>query len=43
MYLLEAGLQMFDSLLLQFLQQRLGDGWQTRLQEIATWLEGEQA
>lgn len=43
MYLLEAGLQMFDSLLLQFLQQRLGDGWQTRLQEIAAWLEGEQA
>ena len=43
MYLLEAGLQMFDSLLLQFLEQRLGDGWQTRQQEIASWLEGEQA
>ncbi len=43
MYLLEAGLQMFDSLLVQFLEQRLGDGWQTRQQEIAGWLEGEQA
>lgn len=43
MYLLEAGLQMFDSLLLQFLAQRLGDGWTTRLQEIGAWLEGEQA
>ena len=43
MYLLEAGLQMFDSLLLLFLQQRLGNDWNTRQQEIATWLEGEQA
>lgn len=42
LYLLEAGLQMFDSLLLQFLQQRLGQGWQTRQQEISVWLEGEQ-
>jgi len=42
MYLLEAGLQMFDSLLLQFLRQRLGDGWPTRVVEINAWLEGEQ-
>lgn len=42
MYLLETGLQMFDSLLALFLQQRLGDDWKTRQQEIATWLEGEQ-
>ena len=43
LYLLEAGLQMFDSLLLQFLAQRLGEGWAARLQEISAWLEGEQA
>jgi len=43
MYLLESGLQMFDSLLLLFLQQRLGSEWNTRQQEIAAWLEGEQA
>ncbi|NJD39588.1 MAG: exonuclease [Geobacter sp.] len=43
LYLLEAGLQMFDSLLLQFLAQRLGAGWAARLQEIGAWLEGEQA
>jgi hypothetical protein len=42
MYLLEAGLQMFDSLLALFLQQRLSDNWKNRQQEIATWLEGEQ-
>jgi hypothetical protein len=34
---------MFDSLLLQFLAQRLGAGWAARLQEISAWLEGEQA
>lgn len=38
MYLLEAGLQMFDSLLVQFLQQRLGDGWQEQLRVIEAWL-----
>lgn len=43
LYLLEVGLQMFDSLLLQFLAQRLGAGWAARLQEISAWLEGEQA
>ncbi len=42
MYLLEAGLQMFDSLLHSFLQARLGQGWTERRQEIAAWLEGEQ-
>ena len=42
LYLLESGLQMFDSLLLQFLVQRLGGGWPARVVEINAWLEGEQ-
>lgn len=41
MYLLESGLQMFDSLLLMFLHQRLGDGWQQRMRVIETWLVGD--
>ena len=40
MYLLEAGLQMFDSLLLAFLTERLGAGWAERQQQISAWLEG---
>ena len=43
LYLLETGLQMFDSLLLQFLRQRLDDNWSARLQEITAWLEGGQS
>ncbi len=43
MYLLEAGLQMFDSLLVQFLKQRLSADWQDRLQVIQSWLEGDMA
>lgn len=39
-YLLEAGLQMFDSLLLTFLNERLSDGWAERQQQIEAWLEG---
>lgn len=38
-YLLEAGLQLFDSLLLAFLQERLSDKWNERLQTIGEWLE----
>ena len=41
MYLLEAGLQLFDSLLLTFLRERMGNGWEERLKAITTWLEGE--
>lgn len=41
MYLLEAGLQLFDSLLLCYLRERLSDGWGERLKMIKTWLEGE--
>lgn len=41
MYLLEAGLQMFDSLLLSYLKERLGEGWDERLKAINTWLEAE--
>ena len=40
MYLLEAGLQMFDSLLLVFLKERIGAGWAERQQQISAWLEG---
>jgi hypothetical protein len=40
MYLLEAGLQMFDSLLLQFFRQRLGNDWSERMKVINAWLEG---
>lgn len=41
MYLLEAGLQLFDSLLLSYLRERLGDGWDDRLKTIKSWLEEE--
>lgn len=40
MYLLEAGLQMFDSLFLAYLGERLGTGWQQRQTAIGAWLEG---
>lgn len=39
-YLLEAGLQMFDSLLLTFLAERLSPEWPARQQQINAWLEG---
>lgn len=38
-YLLEAGMQMFDSLLLTWLKQRLSPGWGDRLDQISQWLE----
>lgn len=40
MYLLEAGLQMFDSLYLAYLKERIGAGWAERQQQISAWLEG---
>jgi hypothetical protein len=39
MYLLEAGLQQFDSLLLAFLQTRLDETWGAQLQAVQQWLE----
>lgn len=41
MFLLEAGLQMFDSLFLAFLEQRTGDAWAERKAVISAWLERE--
>lgn len=38
-YLLETGLQLFDSLLLTFLTERLSEKWSERLQEIESWLK----
>lgn len=38
-YLLETGLQMFDSLLLTFLRLRLGGGWEEELEKINLWLK----
>ncbi len=38
MYLLEGGLQLFDSLLATFLGQRLGAGWDRKQQAIRTYL-----
>ena len=38
MYLLEKGLQLFDSLFSQFLQERLGEGWAKREEQIAQWV-----
>ena len=41
MFLMEQGLQMFDSLFTAFLRERLGDAWNSRLQTIQAWLDGE--
>jgi hypothetical protein len=38
MYLLEMGLQLFDSLLATFLQQRLDESWANKEQAIRTYL-----
>lgn len=43
MYLLEAGLQLFDSLLVTFLHERLGAGWQERQAAITAWLAEDAA
>ena len=40
-YLLETGLQMFDSLLLSYLNERLGEEWQDRSAGIEKWLKKE--
>jgi hypothetical protein len=41
MYLLEQGIQMFDSLFAAFLKERLGDAWGKRLTVVQDWLEGK--
>ncbi|BCS52588.1 recombination-associated protein RdgC [Geobacter sp. SVR] len=42
MYLLEQGVQMFDSLFATFLQERLSDAWNGRMKAIQEWLDGKQ-
>lgn len=41
MYVLETGLQMFDSLYASFLDMRLGPGWQDEFARIDAWLGQE--
>jgi len=41
MYLLEQGLQLFDSLYAAFLGERLSDAWAGRLAAIQEWLDGK--
>jgi len=38
MYVLEEGLQLFDSLYAAFLRERLGEGWGERMKNIEEWL-----
>ena len=41
MYLMDQGIQLFDSLFTAFLAERLTDRWNDRLQLIQAWLDGE--
>ncbi len=41
MYLLEQGVQLFDSLFKTFLQERLSEAWNARLVAIQQWLDGK--
>ena len=41
MYLMEQGIQMFDSLFATFITERLGDAWDGRLKTVQAWLEGK--
>jgi hypothetical protein len=41
MYLLEQGVQLFDSLFAAFLKERLSVGWAGRLTTIQEWLDGK--
>ncbi len=41
MYLLEQGVQLFDSLFAAFLKERLSAGWAGRLTTIQEWLDGK--
>jgi hypothetical protein len=42
MFLLETGLQLFDSLYAAFLKERLGDRWSATIGTIQQWLEAEE-
>ncbi len=42
MYLLEQGLQLFDSLYISFLEERLTDAWNGRMVAVQEWLEGKE-
>jgi hypothetical protein len=42
MFLLETGLQLFDSLFATFLTERLGDRWSATIGIIQQWLEAEE-
>lgn len=41
MFLMDQGIQLFDSLYSAFLRERLTDGWNGRLLAIQAWLDGE--
>jgi hypothetical protein len=41
MFLLEQGVQLFDSLFATFLNERLSDAWGARLKAIQAWLDGK--
>lgn len=41
MFLMDQGLQLFDSLFTAYLNERLSDAWNGRLQAIQAWLNGE--
>ena len=41
MFLMEQGIHLFDSLFSLFLKERLADSWNSRLQVIQAWLDGE--
>jgi len=41
MFLVEQGIQMFDSLFTAFLKERLSDAWGDRLKTIQDWLDGK--
>lgn len=41
MFLMEQGIQLFDSLYVSFLKERLNDSWGGRLKAVAEWLEGK--
>jgi len=41
MFLMEQGIQLFDSLFATFLSERLSNAWETRLLAIQAWLDGK--
>ncbi|MBC7962453.1 MAG: recombination-associated protein RdgC [Steroidobacteraceae bacterium] len=43
MFLMEQGIQLFDSLFTAFLNERLTEAWNARLQTIQAWLDGKVA